>query len=113
MAQYLVAIHHPNDYDPAIAEDEAMSRDIDVLNDEMVAAGVRVFVGGLHPTCCAKSLRTQPDGDVLVSDGPYLQTKEHVGGFWVLEAPDLDDALVWGRKAAIACRAPVEVRPFH
>ncbi|WNF48794.1 YciI family protein [Pseudomonas sp. SG20056] len=113
MAQYLVAIHHPNDYDPAIAEDEAMSRDIDVLNDEMVAAGVRVFVGGLHPTRCAKSLRTQPDGDVLVSDGPYLQTKEHVGGFWVLEAADLDEALVWGRKAAIACRAPVEVRPFH
>ena len=67
-------------------------RDIDVLNDEMVAAGVRVFVGGLHPARSAKSLRKQPDGKVLITDGPYLETKEHVGGFWVLEAADLDEA---------------------
>ncbi len=113
MAQYLVAIHHPDNYDPAVAEDEAMTRAIDVLNDEMVAAGVRVFVGGLHPTHSAKSLRTQPNGEVLVSDGPYLQTREHVGGFWVLETADLEEALAWGRKAVIACRAPVEVRPLH
>ena len=113
MAQYLVAIHHPDDYDPAIAEDETMTRAIDVLNDEMVAAGVRIFVGGLLPARRAKALRAQPDGEVHVSDGPYLQTKEHVGGFWVLETTDMDEALAWGRKAAIACRAPVEVRPFH
>ena len=113
MTQYLVAIHHPDDYDPSVAEDDAMDRDIDVLNGEMVAAGVRVFVGGLHPARSAKSLRAQPDGKVLVTDGPYLETKEHVGGFWVLEASSLDEALEWGRKAAIACRAPVEVRPFH
>ena len=60
-----------------------------------------------------ESLRVQPDGKVLITDGPYLETKEHVGGFWVLEAADLDEALAWGRKAAVACRAPVEVRPFH
>lgn len=113
MTRYLVAIHHPDDYDPSVAEDEAMSRDIDALNDEMEAAGVRVFVGGLRPSSSAKSVRAQPDGRVLVSDGPYLQTTEHVGGFWVLEAADLNEALTWGRKAAIACRAPVEVRPFH
>jgi hypothetical protein len=59
------------------------------------------------------TLRAQPDGRVLITDGPYLETKEHVGGFWVLEAADLDEALAWGRKAAVACRAPVEVRPFH
>ena len=112
MPQYLVAIHHPDDYDPS-AEDEAMSRDIDALNDEMIAAGVRVFVGGMHPANSAKSLRAQPDGDVLITDGPYLKTREHVGGFWVLEAADLDEALAWGRKAAVACRAPVEVRAFH
>lgn len=112
MPQYLVAIHHPDDYDPT-AEDEAMSRAIDALNEEMTAAGIRVFVGGLHPAREAKSLRAQPDGQVLVTDGPYLPTKEHVGGFWVLEAADLDEALAWGRKAVIACRAPVEVRPFH
>lgn len=113
MTQYLVAIHHPDDYDPAVAEDEAMARAIDVLNDEMVAAGVRIFVGGLHPASAARSLRLRPDGEVLVTDGPYLETKEHVGGFWVLQAADLDAALAWGRKAAVACRAPVEVRPFH
>jgi hypothetical protein len=96
-----------------VAEDEAMSRDIDVLNDEMKAAGVRIFVGGLRPASDATSLRAQPDGEVHASDGPYLKTTEHVGGFWVLEAASLDDALAWGRKAAIACRAPVEVRPFY
>ncbi|MEP9399223.1 YciI family protein [Mesorhizobium sp. KR2-14] len=113
MARYLVAIHHPDDYDPSVAEDEAMARDIDVLNEEMEAAGVRIFVGGLHPASSARSLRAQRDGEVVITDGPYLQTKEHVGGFWVLEAADLNEALAWGRKAAIACRAPVEVRPFH
>jgi hypothetical protein len=113
MPQYLVAIHHPDDYDPSVAEDEAMSRDIDALNDEMIAAGVRVFVGGLQPASRAKSLRALPNGEVRVTDGPYLETKEHVGGFWVLEAADLDEALAWGRKAAVVCRAPVEVRPFH
>ncbi|MGC4013705.1 MAG: YciI family protein [Luteolibacter sp.] len=113
MKQYLIAIHHPDNYDPALLEDEAMHREIDAVNEEMVAAGVRVFVGGLHPADCAKSLRLQPGGKVIVTDGPYLETKEHVGGFWVIEAADMDAALEWGRKAAIACRAPVEVRPFH
>ena len=113
MTQYLVAIYHPENYDPAVSEDEAMDRDIDVLNEEMIAAGIRVFVGGLHPVKSAKSLRAQPGGKVLITDGPYAETGEHIGGFWVLEAADLDEALAWGRKAAVACRAPVEVRPFH
>ena len=112
MTRYLVAIHHPDDYD-ASREDAAMERAIDVLNEEMVAAGVRIFVGGLRPAGDAKSLRTQPDGKVLITDGPYLETKEHMGGFWVVEAADMNEALAWGRKAALACRAPVEVRPFH
>jgi hypothetical protein len=111
MTQYLVAIHHPDDYDPS-TEDEAMHRDIDALNDEMKAAGVMIFVGGLLSARSAKSVRAQPNGKVLITDGPYLEAKEHVGGFWVLEAVDLDEALTWGRKAALACRAPVEVRPF-
>ena len=112
MTQYLVTIHHPEGYDPSV-EDEAMSRNIDALNDEMTAAGIRVFVGGLHPATSATSLRAQPNGEVLIIDGPYLETKEYVGGLWVLEAADLDEALAWGRKAAVACRVPVEVRPFH
>lgn len=110
--KYLVAIHHPDDYDASL-EDEAMGRDIDVLNDEMVTAGVRVFVGGLYSPGYAKSLRAGAQGKVLVTDGPYLETKEHIGGFWVLEAAELEEALEWGRKAVVACRAPVEVRPFH
>lgn len=113
MPSYLVAIHRPNDYDPAIAEDDAMRREIDALNDEMIAAGVRVFVGGLRTITEATSLHPQANGDVSIHVGPYLKTSEHVGGFWVLETATHDDALAWGRKAAIACRAPVEVRPFH
>jgi hypothetical protein len=113
MTQYLVAIHRPDDYDPLVAEDEAMAREIDALNQEMQAAGVRLFAGGLRPARSAKSLRAQPDGEVRVTDGPYLETKEHVGGFWMLEVADLEEALAWGRKAVVACRAPVEVRPFY
>lgn len=112
MPHYLVTIYHPDDYDPS-RESEAMSHDIDVLNDEMVARVVRVFVGGLHPASSAKSLRAQPDGKVVVTDGPYLKTDEHIGGLWVLEAVDLDEAVEWGRKATVACRTPVQVRPFH
>jgi hypothetical protein len=111
MTQYLVAIHLPDDYDPS-AESEETRRDISALNKEMVAARVRVFVGGLQPARKAKSLRAKPGGNVLVTDGPYIETKEHIGGFWVLEVADLDEALAWGRKAVVACRAPVEVRAF-
>ena len=112
MPQYLVAVYRPDDYDPSV-ETEAMARDIDALNEEMVAAGVRKFVGGLSSSSNARSLRTQPNGKVLVTDGPYTETKEHIGRFWVLEAADLNEALAWGRKAAVACRAPVEARPFN
>ncbi len=111
MAKYLVAIHHPENYDGSL-EDESMGRDIDDLNDEMVAAGVRDFVGGLRPKEDAKSLRAQSGNRVIVTDGPYLETKEHVGGFWILDVANYEEALEWGRKAVIACRAPVEVRPF-
>jgi hypothetical protein len=111
MPQYLVAIHHPDNFDSS-SESEATVREIDALNQEMAAARVVVFVGGLNPVREAKSLRAQPDGKVLTTDGPYLETKEHIGGFWVLEVADLDEALAWGRKAVVACRAPVEVRAF-
>ena len=78
--------------------------------DEMKAAGVRVFVGGLQPARSATSLRLKADGEVHVTDGPYIESKEHVGGFWILDTASLDEALAWGEKAARACRAPVEVR---
>ncbi len=109
MTQYLVAIYRPDDYDGAV-ETEAMTNEIHALNREMMAAGARKFACGLSAASSAKSLRAQPNGKVLITDGPYVETKEHIGGFWVLEAADLDEALAWGRKAAVACRAPVEVR---
>ena len=111
MPQYLVAIHQPDGYDGSL-EGEEMMRDIDALNEEMQATGARFFAGGLRPVSDARSLRKQPDGKVVVTDGPYLETKEHVGGFWILEAANLEEAVEWGRKAVVACRAPVEVRPF-
>ena len=111
MTQYLVAIHLPDDFDPSRV-DKAMERDIDVLNEEMEAKGVRIFAGGLHPASSAKSLRAQPDGKVLVTDGPYLETTEHIGGLSIVEAADMDEVLAWARKGAVACRASGEVRPF-
>ncbi|MGC1635768.1 MAG: YciI family protein [Candidatus Acidiferrales bacterium] len=111
MSQFLVAIHHPDTFQ-SCDESEATVRAIDALNEEMAAADVVVFLGGLNPIRQAKSLRAQPDGKVVTTDGPYLETKEHIGGFWVLEVANMDDALAWGRKAVIACRTPVEVREF-
>lgn len=111
MTQYLVAIHLPDDFDPA-AEAPDYREGISQLNREMVDAGIRVFVGGLGSPREAKTLRRQ-GGRVQIVDGPFAEAKEHVGGFWVLELPSLEAALAWGEKAAIACRAPVEVRAFH
>jgi len=111
MSQFLVAIHHPNNFQSS-DESEATVCAIDALNEEMAAARVVVFLGGLNPIGKAKSLRAQPDGKVVTTDGPYLETKEHIGGFWVLEVADMEAALAWGRKAVIACGTPVEVREF-
>ena len=113
MPRYLVAIHHPDDYNPAAVEDDAMRRDIDDLNRAMVAEGIRVFVGGLTPPQGAQALRRAPSGEITVTDGPYAESKEHIGGFWVLDLPDQPTALEWGRRAAIACRTSVDVRAFH
>ena len=109
MPQYLVAVYHPDDYDPSV-ETEATIEAIHALNRELIAAGARKFACGLSPAGNAKSLRAQPDGKVLVTDGPYTETKEHIGGFWILEAADMDEALAWARKGAVACRASGEVR---
>jgi hypothetical protein len=109
MPQYLVAVYHPDDYDPSV-ETEATIEKIHALNRELIAAGARKFACGISPAGNAKSLRVQPDGTVRVTDGPYIETKEHMGGFWVLEAADMDEALEWARKGAVACRASGEVR---
>ncbi len=106
MPQYLVAGYLPDDFDPSQMT-EAKVEAIHALNREMIAAGVRKFACGLGAT---KSLRGQADGKVLVTDGPYLETKEHIGGFWILECADLEEALAWARKGAISCDAAGEVR---
>ena len=79
MTQYLVALHYPDNDDPD-AGDEAMTRAIDALNGETTAASVGIFIGGLQPVSSAKSLRAKSNVEVLITDGPYLETKEHVGG---------------------------------
>jgi hypothetical protein len=109
MPQYLVANYLPDDFDPS-AVTEAMIEEIHALNREMIAAGVRKFACGISPASNAKTVRKQPDGTVLVTDGPYTETKEHMGGFWILEAADMDEALAWARKGAISCDAVGEVR---
>jgi hypothetical protein len=109
MPQYLVAIYRPDAYDASV-ETEAMTEAIHALNREMIAAGARKFACGLSPAGKTKSMRVQSDGNVLMTDGPYTETKEHMGGFWILEAADLDAALAWARKGAVACRASGEVR---
>jgi len=106
MPQYLVAGYLPDNYDPSQA-DETTGRAIHALNKEMEAAGVMKFACGLGS---AKSLRTQPDGGVLVTDGPYLETKEHIGGFWILECADIDEAVAWARKGVAATRGQGELR---
>jgi hypothetical protein len=82
------------------------------LNTDIQAAGAWVFAGGLHPPSTATVVRIA-DGELLMTDGPFAEGKEHIGGFWVIRAEDLDTALAWAAKATQACAAPVEVRPFQ
>lgn len=112
MKQYLMSVYHPED--PALAppDMDAIGADVDRLNDEIRGAGAWVFAGGLHPSSTATTLRLR-DGEILTTDGPFAEAKEQVGGFWVIKAASLDEALAWGAKAARACRVPIEVRPFQ
>jgi hypothetical protein len=86
--------------------------ELESLNQEMRTAGAWVFTGGLHGASTATVVRDR-GGEVLVTDGPYTEGKEHVGGLWIIRAPDLDAALEWARRAARATKLPIEVRPFH
>ena len=106
MPHYLVTGYLPDNFDPSTVT-EAMIRDMGVLNDEMEAAGVRVLGLGLSPASGAKSLRAQPGGKVVITDGPYMETKEHVGGFLVLKAANMDEALAWARKGVFLGGAEV------
>jgi hypothetical protein len=109
MPQYLVANYLPDDFDPSTVT-PAMVDEIHALNRELIAAGVRKFACGISPAGSAKTVRKQTDGKVIVTDGPFTETKEHMGGFWILECADLQEALKWARKGAIFSDAVGEVR---
>src|SRR5437867_3052986 len=113
MPIYLLSVHmvEGEEAPPPDVMEQAF-KDVDALNDEIKAAGAWVFAGGLHPANTATVVREQGE-DVLVTDGPFAETKEQLGGFWILQVADLDAALAWAKKATKACRAPVEVRPFQ
>lgn len=109
MKQYLLAVQLVEG--AAVPEGPGGDGDVDALNREMAAKGVWVFGGGLQPRSTASVVRAD-GGEVLITDGPFAESKEYMAGFWVIKAPDLDAALEWATKATKACRQPVEVTPF-
>jgi len=113
MTQYLMAVHHSPDAPPPPPEEmQKAFRQVDKYNEELKTAGAWVFGGGLHSPEIATVVRVE-DGEAIVTDGPFAETKEQLGGFWIIEAQDLDAALAWATKASAACMGPVEVRPFQ
>ena len=112
MKHYLLSIQQPDGDPPPPGDMEPIMRDVNAFNDELKAAGAWVFAGGLHEPGTATVVRHQ-DGEALMTDGPYVEGKEHVGGLSIIRAADLDAALEWGRKLSAATTLPVEVRPFQ
>jgi hypothetical protein len=112
MKQYLLSIYQPDGDAPAPEILEPIMRDLAAVNAELRAAGAWVFFGGLNAPSTATVVRAKGD-DVLLTDGPFIEGKEHIGGFTVIQAPDLDAALEWGRRFAAASTLPIEVRPME
>ena len=112
MKQYLLSIYQPDGDPPPPEVLETIMRDVGALVREAKENGALVFNGGLHPQSTATVVRLE-DGEVLTTDGPFAEGKEHIGGFMIVKAPDLDSALEWGRKATRATTLPIEVRPFR
>jgi hypothetical protein len=107
--KFLFSANLPDDYDPS-TEDEQVGRDIHAFNAEIEAAGALFFAAGLAPVSHAKTVSAQPNGEVLITDGPYIETKEHLGGFLIIDAANMDEALEWARKGVAVARRPFEVR---
>jgi hypothetical protein len=107
--EYLLSIYQPDGPVPDAGTMARIRADLHRLNEELRESGSWVFTGGLHAPSSATVVRA----DGLVTDGPYVEAKEYVGGIWVITAPDLDAALAWGRKAAAATTLPIEIRPFQ
>lgn len=114
MQQYMLTVHSvEGSPEPSAEAMQKVYRDVDVFNSELRSAGAWVFAGGLQPANTATVVRMQHGGEVLMTDGPFAEGKEHIGGFWVIAAADVDAALTWAARASTACAAPVEVRPFQ
>jgi hypothetical protein len=113
MPKYLLSVWSSED-DPTPTEEEmeGMFAAVGKFNKEVQAEGAWVFAGGLHPASTATVVDGRR-GDAVTTDGPYVESKEHMGGFWVLEAPDLDAAIDLARRGSAACNGKVEVRPFQ
>jgi hypothetical protein len=113
MTQYLLSVHLVAGQPARSPEDARRAyADTAAFNAELKAEGCWVFGGGLQPAATAKVVRVR-DGELTRTDGPFAEGKEHIGGFWIVEAPDLDAALALAARASVACREPVEVRPFQ
>jgi len=114
MAEYLLSVHgNEQKYAAVSAEDvERMHAEVGAFNDELLQAGAFVFANGLQPDSTATVVSSN-GVETTMTDGPYLEAKEHIGGFWIITATDLDAALVWAAKGSAACQGPVEVRPFQ
>jgi hypothetical protein len=112
MKQYLLSVHMVDGMEaPSDEEMQQTYKDVDVLNQEIQDAGAWVFAGGLHPASTATVVKAK-DGEIITTDGPFAESKEQLGGFWIIQAEDLDAALAWAAKGTVACGGPVEVRPF-
>lgn len=112
MKQYLLSMYQPDGPIPGPEVLDGVMRDIAALREEMKTAGAWVFSGGLHAPATATVVRLK-DREVLTTDGPYVEGKEHLGGFTIIRASDLDSALQWARKFARITTLPIEVRPFQ
>jgi hypothetical protein len=113
MTMYMLSVHHsPDAPAPPPEEMQKAFKQVEDFNAEVQAAGAWVFAGGLEAPEIATVVSAK-EGDVVITDGPFAETKEHLGGFWVISASDLDAALEWAKKGSVACMGPVEVRPFQ
>jgi hypothetical protein len=112
MNQYLLSVYQPDGGTPPPQVLQAIMRDVNAVREEMKAAGAWVFAAGLHPPSTATVVRVK-DGQLLTTDGPFAEGKEHIGGFSIIKAADLDAALQWGSKLARATTLPIEVRPLQ
>ncbi|CAN5452068.1 YciI family protein [soil metagenome] len=113
MSEYLLFVHYVEGQEPPPADViEQMQAGVGAFNEELQAAGKWVFAGGLETPDTSTVVQVK-DGAIVTTDGPFAEAKEHIGGFWVIDAADLDEALAWAEKATRACQGPVEVRPFQ